>query len=682
MLLRILADMYDVLASSSDLAGRLLPLYHSTSKADITVTLDADGCFVRATRLINERGCKEDIRETLTPGNPDSLSRRSGEYPRAITDKLSYVAGDFNWLFPQGYQGIYNKRHEKFMEQLEAWCNSRYQSSKVKAIYAYLCKESLLHDLAENGVLFETIPHEKTVLFANGKSAAFERAKELYGKTCTQKGKAGKKTGAGIDELIVRWEVLNRKDESGCEEIWNNPEVKNSWICFAHDESEKTSKRGWDEIRCEENVPLMKSWYPFVLTSSDNTPLISAGRDSSQYNYGPYTDRLQQLSLGLESADKAARALRYLSDTQGKLYYTKKGLSGAVILWANGKNGCGVPRFDRGSNSLFATVNNTDVDPAGHDYIKKLLDAISGIKKILESDKADTVCILELKKTTKGRLSITDFREIPAGEYCKKLNTWYSDAVWMQTGVWKDGKVHCWADTPSLMDIARYGTVSKGRNLETEKVDNTDSTYSWYGDLLETILQGKTVPEYMVNKLAQNFKYGKPVSKKELGIICSVIASYYNHNDTKKVTYMVDESNNDKDYMLGRIWGIAEAACQKHEWIAAKNRGSSDDKRIANTLTKRYMKSFNQNPVSTLAKIMCVINGKYISKTPTIRWECEELNRLIARLDPDVTDSPLGHKWILGYSAEQNLIKERNIDFSRQQKTKKQNSEGNTACEA
>ena len=43
-----LAELYDVMDRKPDRDPRLLPLYHSAANADVTVTIDVQGNFVRA----------------------------------------------------------------------------------------------------------------------------------------------------------------------------------------------------------------------------------------------------------------------------------------------------------------------------------------------------------------------------------------------------------------------------------------------------------------------------------------------------------------------------------------------------------------------------------------------------------------------------------------------------------
>ena len=168
-LFRQLVDVYDTL-SRADSCDRLIPLYHSLNKANVTVTIDAAGNFVNAVVL-----AKEDDRVTLIPGTCASLCRSSDATPRALADKLSYLAGDYDDFLPDAFKGIYQKRHADYMNQLKDWSESECGIPQVSAVYQYLAKNTLLHDLATCGLL-------------GNSDCSYEAAKQGYADFCAEKG--------------------------------------------------------------------------------------------------------------------------------------------------------------------------------------------------------------------------------------------------------------------------------------------------------------------------------------------------------------------------------------------------------------------------------------------------------------------------------------------------------------
>ena len=116
----------------------LLPIAHSTQNAQIEIAINGDGDFLRARAL----GKEETV--TIIPVNEDSATRGNGNYPHPLCDKLQYVAGDYiRYVEKKKGEEFYNK----YIEQLDGWCNSIDGNRNVRAILSYLKKKMLISDL-------------------------------------------------------------------------------------------------------------------------------------------------------------------------------------------------------------------------------------------------------------------------------------------------------------------------------------------------------------------------------------------------------------------------------------------------------------------------------------------------------------------------------------------------------
>ena len=85
------AALYDEIkekVNNSDEWEPILPLYHSTSNAQIQVTIFSDGTFSHAEVV------DADDAKTIIPVTEDSSSRSSGIAPHPLCDKLIYISGD------------------------------------------------------------------------------------------------------------------------------------------------------------------------------------------------------------------------------------------------------------------------------------------------------------------------------------------------------------------------------------------------------------------------------------------------------------------------------------------------------------------------------------------------------------------------------------------------------------
>ena len=154
-------ELYRVyeLAVKTDGGSTMLPISHSTAQAQIEVTVNEDGEFVRAS-LVNKDDAK-----TIIPVTEDSAARSSGITPMPLADKLVYIAGDFS-KYACGKRTDNSEHYGAYMKQLGEWCESEHSNLAIKAIYKYLSKKELITDLVGSGLL---ILDEQTQKFVDKK---------------------------------------------------------------------------------------------------------------------------------------------------------------------------------------------------------------------------------------------------------------------------------------------------------------------------------------------------------------------------------------------------------------------------------------------------------------------------------------------------------------------------------
>ena len=136
------SDKIGVIEYRRDIPYVLLPPFHTTVTAQITVTIDQDGNFVRAEQVDQNDKLKS------IPGTEKSGSRTAGKEPHPLCDNLRYLAGDYKDYYKD--DGVCN---ELYMPQIEKWEQSTYSHEKVKAIYLYLKKATLIKDLVEQKII-------------------------------------------------------------------------------------------------------------------------------------------------------------------------------------------------------------------------------------------------------------------------------------------------------------------------------------------------------------------------------------------------------------------------------------------------------------------------------------------------------------------------------------------------
>ena len=125
-----LCDLYE---KNENLAGILkenepvlLPLYHTTVAAQITVVIDGEGNFHRA-ELVDETD-----KQTIIPVTEKSSSRTAGKEAHPLCDNLEYLAGDYNTYVPEK---DCSENNVLYMVQLKYWVFSPFCHNNAEAVY-------------------------------------------------------------------------------------------------------------------------------------------------------------------------------------------------------------------------------------------------------------------------------------------------------------------------------------------------------------------------------------------------------------------------------------------------------------------------------------------------------------------------------------------------------------------
>lgn len=136
------SDKIGVIEYRGDIPYVLLPTFHTTVTAQITVTIDQDGNFVRAEQV------DQNDKLTIIPVTEKSGSRTAGKEPHPLCDNLRYLAGDYKKYYKD--DGVCSKL---YISQLEKWVESDYCHEKVRAVDEYLKKSTLIQDLVAHKII-------------------------------------------------------------------------------------------------------------------------------------------------------------------------------------------------------------------------------------------------------------------------------------------------------------------------------------------------------------------------------------------------------------------------------------------------------------------------------------------------------------------------------------------------
>ena len=264
-----LSQVYDnTIERNSD--EKPTPIYHISNNASVTVTIDENGEFIKASLIDN----KSD-KVTLMPCTESCSSRSSGADAYPLCDKLEYVTGT-------------SEKHSQYFNLLKSWSDSDYGNSKVKSVCKYIEKGSLLQDLKISNIKESDISD------------------------------------------FIRWEVYIKGDSNP--ELWKDEETYKSWIDFYNsdyfdeycnnkfDKKEDIEKRvrkiDFDYI-VGESVKIANYHPAKIRNGGDKAKLISSN-DTSNYTFrGRFSNDSEACQISSEITQKAHSALRWLLKRQG-----------------------------------------------------------------------------------------------------------------------------------------------------------------------------------------------------------------------------------------------------------------------------------------------------------------------------------------------------------------------------
>ena len=111
----------------------LAPIGHIVTKAQIEVTINAEGTFVGAKQADKDQ-------KIIIPVTEESSGRTSSPAAHPLCEQLGYLLGDDEVKF-----GLY-------INNLTQWCQSAYAHPKAKAVLAYIQQSTLRSDLTNAGI--------------------------------------------------------------------------------------------------------------------------------------------------------------------------------------------------------------------------------------------------------------------------------------------------------------------------------------------------------------------------------------------------------------------------------------------------------------------------------------------------------------------------------------------------
>jgi CRISPR-associated protein Csd1 len=640
----------------ADEENQPLPLSHSRQYVHLKVTLDAEGRFLEAA-VLNPK------QQMTIPATQESAGRTSGAAPHALIDGLEYCAGDYADLAsvkPKARDKIAEK-NQLYMRQLQAWAGSESSHPKAEAVLAYLLKKGLTADLIRTGIL-PTDESGRLRLRWSGP----DKPPLFQALGSQEPGKA-----------LVCWRVEIPGQPNA--DTWTDATLQKAWADYY---ASGLKQRDLCLISGLE-AAVARQHPKYIRWSGDSAKLISGDDDSGFTFRGRFREAAEAASVGYEASQKAHSALRWLIARQA---FRNNGQ--VVLAWAvQGREIPPLLDLDFQDDPLALIIDDEDESPAempgdegrpapshlgdvGQMFSLRLAVALEGYRRKLTA--TDEIVILGLDSVTKGRLSVTFYREKTVDQYLEAVKKWQSDLAWFFRG--KDAAGH-WrllvVRAPTLSEIA---TAAYGRRLDDQLKKATVDR------LLPVVADLWPLPrDLMENSFQRAVRPHSFEHHREwelcLATACALCRGFYARQkpQSRRIYAMTLESERDsRDYLYGRLLAVAEYL----EKVALK---MVEENRPTNA--ERLMPHFAAHPSSTWLTIEKAINPyllrlvsskQYAGRAIRLKRTLGEILNKFATED-FICDQRLGPEFLLGYHCQLRAL------WAKKEKTAEEEGEaGNT----
>lgn len=570
-----LIDVYDknsdkigVIEYRNEIPYTLLPLYHNSVTAQITVTIDEQGNYLRGEQV------ESSDKFTIIPVTEKSGSRTAGKEPHPLCDNLRYLAGDYT-----EYVKDDGECYELYINQLKKWNDSDICHAKVRAIYSYLSKGTIMDDLVRDKVLKITadgLLDEKESIQNIPQPKAFVR-------------------------FIVRSSTLDVTLPYVPDECWKDRTLQENYIAYVRS---LPSNRELCYLTGNLDTPTYLHSKK-IRNEGDGAKLMSAN-DSVYFTYrGRFANKEEAFVVGVEASQKMHNALKWLIRKQGVFFDSL-----VMVTWES--NLLPIPRWDADASTIVSDFEDpyeddldeedkiplaSDGNPITADAFNK---AMRGYGRTIPN--TSRMVLVGVDAATSGRLALVEVKTLDASRYLKRIEAWHKDCEWVHEKR-KDGKNVRFLGMVGIRDIADilYGMENNG--ILTIADANSKKLYAEVAKRISPcILDGRRIPQDYVSRAIM--KASNPLAYKErknwervLTLACSFIKKSRKERNNKEEWKVeeVNEKEQDRSYLYGRLLAVAD----RIEYRTYDK--DKDSSRVTNA--KRYMNAFSQRPYETWAAI-------------------------------------------------------------------------------
>lgn len=609
----------------------LVPISHTTQKVNIEVALTGRGDFVRA------RVLRPDEMNTIIPCTEKSSARTSGLAPHPLFDKLQYIAGDY-----VQYGGGKKKfGYEEYMKRLQDWCSSPYAHPYVQAVYTYLQKKCLIHDLSE----YKILPlNQDGSLMKNWKGGK-ENAPAIFQNMDKDK--------TAFDSF-VRFSVNEVR-------LCDDPDVWKSFQDYMEEELQKE-----DYCYAEGKKTKISELSPYKIRNAGDRAKLISSNDTTNFTFrGRFLTAGEAMAIGYEATQKAHSALRWLISRQGTPYGEE-----IILTWGMGneplpssqsdtldmvKQGWDEFGFDRNDA---AAVTKTE-----ESFAKAFNKVIQGYKERIPANAS--ISVIALDAAVPGRLAIRYYRELQGSRFLERIEDWHRKFRWkleyrkaeLKPGEKPEQVSFIGAPAPLAIIEAAYGEKADDK-LKKQAIER----------ILPCIIDGKNIPVDIMKSAVYRATASVSLefweANKVRSIACALVCGYYARKG-ESITMGLDKNCSDRSYVFGRILACAEQVERHGQRLS----GADANMRVTNA--ERLMAVFTKRPKHTTDLLHTKLRP-YLDRIRTkSNYDSSAyltMLSLLDRLGPEAfTDEPLSEKYLLGYASQKLAFMEKNKEYKEQQ---------------
>lgn len=601
----------------------LTPLAHMNANAQIEVTLNQDGDFKAAERIEKEQAV------TLIPVTEASAGRSSGIAPHALSDTLSYIAGDFScYCREEKAKKSAEEKFRQYMEQLTGWKESAYQHVKVDAIHRYLSQKTLIADLINAGIV--TLAEDGAFADKKISGQPYEKAMVRFRVMCI-----------GATETDSTWEDVSLID-----------------IYTQYFLSSQEGKR--DLCYLSGSVQARTDNHPKGIVAANYGAKLVSANDSQGFTYrGRFQDADQAYALSYESSQKVHSALTWLVKKQGVYVGTTD--KRTFLCWN--------PRGKKTLDILDPFVSLKDEeDRAAADlpYRKKLMKTLQGYQN--QFDDTDNVVIMALDAATTGRLSITYYNELPASDFMDRILYWGQTCNWYFLKFTEEKKPYYQIETPIVRRIAE---CAFGREQGNFIEANDKVLKEQVQRLVKCMLDRQPVPRDIVHALTMRastpLAYSRSNRERVLSTACALISKYSRDRGItekgEEEDMKLDLENRDRSYLFGRLLAVME----KVERTTYDKRESREPNAI------RLQSVYVNHPLQVWRTLEGVLNPYFQKLSPGSRKYYKDLISEITgkfrEEDIPILNQSLKETYLLGYYLQRMELNSNNNNKEQEEET-------------